>query len=147
MDYNWTWIHKFSSVLVCKIALQRRHHFRLRAVEFHLVYLHFQIQDISTVGASDVEFFNLGSDTYLAITQLRSNNGQSLSNSVLYLWNGLTFIQSSLFNSNGASAVDSFTINGNQYLAVANYYDSSLASYEIMWVHLYWSKLESILPW
>ncbi|XP_030832667.1 adhesion G-protein coupled receptor V1 isoform X3 [Strongylocentrotus purpuratus] len=96
------------------------------------------IQDISTVGASDVEFFNLGSDTYLAVTQLRSNNGQSLSNSIVYLWNGLTFIQSSLFNSNGASAIDSFTINGNQYLAVANYYDSSLASYEIMSVVYEW---------
>ena len=33
MDYNWTWIWKISSVLVCKIALWRRHHFWLRAVE------------------------------------------------------------------------------------------------------------------
>ncbi|XP_041464132.1 adhesion G-protein coupled receptor V1-like [Lytechinus variegatus] len=96
------------------------------------------IQDISTVGASDVEFFNLGSDTYLAISQLRSNNGQTLSNSVIYLWNGVSFTQSSLFSSNGASAVDSFSINGNQYLAVANYYDSSLASYEIMSVVYEW---------
>ena len=33
MDYNETWIWKISSVLVCKLALWRRHHFRLRAVE------------------------------------------------------------------------------------------------------------------
>ncbi|XP_071506649.1 adhesion G-protein coupled receptor V1-like [Diadema antillarum] len=103
------------------------------------------IQDISTEGASDVDFFSLGSDVYLAIGQQTSSNGQSLTNSLVYLWNGITFIQTSTFTTNGASAVDGFSISGNSYLAVANYYDSSLASYEITSMVYEW-QAGSLVP-
>ena len=89
------------------------------------------MQDITTDGASDVEFFTIGTDVYLLITCELSNSGQTNVNSQLLLWNGVEFIASQYITSNGAKAAKAFSIGSSRFVAVVNYYDTSIASYEL----------------
>jgi uncharacterized protein YukE len=88
-----------------------------------------QFQDIPTIGALDWEFFTIGSDHYLAVTnRLNDFNNYNL-DSIIYRWNGTSFVQFQSIPTTGANDWEFFTINGTPYLAVANYRNSS--SYNI----------------
>ena len=101
----------------------------------HIFMFIIQVQDINTDGASDAEFFTIGSDVYLLITSELSNSGQTNVNSQLLLWNGVEFVASQYLNSNGARAAKAFTIGSDRYVAVVNYYDTAIASYELRSVY------------
>ncbi|XP_072038274.1 adhesion G-protein coupled receptor V1-like [Amphiura filiformis] len=103
------------------------------------------MQDIITDGASDVEFFTIGSDVYLLITTELSNSGQTNVNSQLLLWNGVEFIASQYLNSNGARAAKAFTIGLDHYVAIVNYYDTTIASYELRSTIFRWER-GSLVP-
>ena len=92
------------------------------------------MQDIATQGATDATFFNVGSDTFLIITNELTNDQRTKTNSPILLWTGVQFVAVASLASTGASGVKEFSINGDQYVAVAHYYDSTQASYEIKWV-------------
>ena len=89
------------------------------------------MQDVDTEGASDVEFFTIGSNIYLFTASELSNSGQTNVNSQLLLWSGVEFVPTQFIQSNGAQAVKAFTIDAERYVAIVNFYDTTIASYEL----------------
>ncbi|KAH9498632.1 Adhesion G-protein coupled receptor V1 [Bulinus truncatus] len=93
------------------------------------------LQSLSTNGASDVEYFTINSRHFLFVTNALDDISKSDISSYLYEWN----LNAAQFNSAPkqtvstlyARAVASFMINGQMFLAVANYYDRNVGSYEI----------------
>jgi hypothetical protein len=70
-------------------------------------------QSIQTIGASDVEYFDIDGQYFLAISCAGMN-------SLIYKWNGSEFIYFQPIPSLGAYGVHSFKINGESFLAVAD---------------------------
>ncbi|KAI8777860.1 G-protein coupled receptor 98, partial [Biomphalaria glabrata] len=93
------------------------------------------IQSLSTSGASDVEYFQLNSRHFIFVTNALDDISKSDISSYLYEWD----LNTAQFNSAPrqiistlyAKSVTSFNIYGQIYLAVANYYDRTIGSYEI----------------
>merc|ERR1711988_93632 len=80
--------------------------------------------DIPTKGAYDWESFQIGSDTYLAVANYFDGSNYAL-NSVIYKWDGSTFVSHQTIALKGAYDWESFQIGSDTYLAVANYFDDS----------------------
>ncbi len=80
---------------------------------------------VPTQGALDWESFTIGEDTYLAMASLYPYNGTS----IIYHWDGISFVVLQSIPTQGACDWESFTIDGDIFLAVANYYNGS--SYNI----------------
>ncbi len=84
-----------------------------------------EIQRILTSGASDWEFFTIGSDSYLAVANTFNNPTFNIE-SEIYQWNGSKFVEFQTIVTNGAAYDwEFFTIGSDSYLAVANYRDDS----------------------
>lgn len=105
-----------------------------------------QLQEFSTKGASDVDFFSSGSDHFLVFANSRDNNGETLVTVDVYRWDNTTrlFTPSpwqSLENQ-GAAAVAVVNIEGVTYMAVANNYNSKLKTYTVQYVWLleFWAS-------
>ncbi|MEF2175473.1 MAG: prepilin-type N-terminal cleavage/methylation domain-containing protein [Candidatus Absconditabacteria bacterium] len=94
-----------------------------------------EYQSISTNGAYDVEYFNMGSDHYLGI----SNHFGGISR--LYKWDGTNFIEFQTFSTQGGSNIHYFTMNGENYLTVSNY-DGELIVYK--WNGIVFEQVQSI---
>lgn len=105
-----------------------------------------QLQEFSTKGASDVDFFSSGSDHFLVFANSRDNNGETLVTVDVYRWDNTTrlFTPSpwqSLENQ-GAAAVAVVNVEGVTYMAVANNYNSKLKTYTVQYVWLleFWAS-------
>ena len=86
----------------------------------------FQIQTLSTHGASGIEHFVIDKVHYMAIANFY--DGGFKQNSVIYKWSGDQFEQLQVISTNGASGFKFFTIEGEHYLAVSEYHDGSANS-------------------
>lgn len=125
----------------CQFALQEISTNLLWKV-LHVLFSAFirQLQEFSTKGASDVDFFSSGSDHFLVFANSRDNNGETLVTVDVYGWDNTTrlFTPSpwqSLENQ-GAAAVAVVNIEGVTYMAVANNYNSKLKTYTVQYVWL-----------
>lgn len=78
-----------------------------------------EYQSIATSAASDLEFFTLGDDTYLAVAQ-DGNDAASNIDSTLYKWDGGSLVEYQCIATRGARDWEFFTIAGEAYLALAN---------------------------
>ena len=92
-----------------------------------LVYSH---QSIPTKGALDWESFVIDGNTYLAVANYFNGITTNV-DSVIYKWDGNTFIEFQSITTNGAIDWESFIIGDDIYLAVANYYGSGSTSHNV----------------
>ena len=97
----------------------------------HCAFCSIQLQDVATSGATDAEFYTIGTDVFLALANRMTNSQQTNTESSLLLWIGTQFVAVANLATTGAAGLKAFSIGGDQYLAVANAYDSGQASYEI----------------
>jgi hypothetical protein len=74
---------------------------------------------LATSGAADLEFFSIGSDHYLAVANMRNDSTYDV-NSLLYRWDGTSFVEFQSIPTQGAKDWEFFTIADVPYLAVAN---------------------------
>ena len=81
-------------------------------------------QNISTVGAYDSEYFQIGSDHYLAFAHFK-NGGNYSQTSKIYKWNGTQFAEFQSITTYGAVDWEFFSIGSNYYLALANENDNA----------------------
>jgi hypothetical protein len=89
-------------------------------------FLPFQL--IATMGASDWEFFTIGSQSYLAVANSRDGSSSSsifAVNSMIYRFDGSSFILFQSIATMGAVDWEFFTIGNQSFLALANNYDGS----------------------
>ncbi|XP_022110249.1 G-protein coupled receptor 98-like isoform X2 [Acanthaster planci] len=98
------------------------------------------LQDVATSGATDAVFFTIGSDVFLVLASELTNAQQTNTESALLLWTGVQFVSVANLATTGAAGLEVFSIGGDRYLAVANSYDSSQASYEIKSVVYKWES-------
>uniref|UniRef100_F6ZSI5 Thrombospondin-like N-terminal domain-containing protein n=1 Tax=Ciona intestinalis TaxID=7719 RepID=F6ZSI5_CIOIN len=81
-------------------------------------------QALQTIGAYDVEHFQIGADHYLAVAN--SFNGvKTKLDSVIYRWRHSNFVPFQYIETFGATDWEYFVISGRHFIAVANYYDNS----------------------
>jgi len=76
-------------------------------------------QEISTLGASDWEFFTIENDYYLAVANYRSDTS-FIENSIIYKWNGNQFIVFQTIETQGAYDWEFFEIEDSSFLVIAN---------------------------
>jgi len=91
-------------------------------------YFDIEFQNIIANGASDWEYFTIGTDHYLAVANAYNGTSYNI-NSKIYKWNGSSFVEFQSIATNGARNWEYFTIGADHYLAVANAYNGS--SYNI----------------
>ncbi|PKL77454.1 MAG: hypothetical protein CVV27_05385 [Candidatus Melainabacteria bacterium HGW-Melainabacteria-1] len=84
-----------------------------------------EIQSIPTTGATAMKAFDIGSETFMAVTNFYNQNPNAYNLYVdLFRWNGNQFTASQRIPAHGPYDIETFTINGEHYLAVAEYYHS-----------------------
>jgi hypothetical protein len=79
----------------------------------------YEYQAVSTSGATDLEFFTIGGDHYLAAANMKNDSTHNI-DSTVYRWNGTSFVEYQSIPTSGASDWEFFTIGSDHYLAVAN---------------------------
>lgn len=80
-----------------------------------------EFQSIPTKGARDWESFKIGSEYYLAVANAEEEGGIYSINSIIYHWDGTTFVPSQPIGTNYAQSFRYFdTTYGQHILAVAN---------------------------
>jgi hypothetical protein len=82
-------------------------------------------ETLATSGAADLEFFSIGDDHFLAVANTIGNSGYDANssydvNSVVYKWDGTSFMEYQSIPTSGARDWEFFTIADVPYLAVAN---------------------------
>lgn len=75
-----------------------------------------ELQSIPTDGGMDWEYFSIGPDHYLAVANYRFHPV----NSIIYKWNGTSFVEFQAIPTNGAVDWEYFMLGTDHYLAVAN---------------------------
>ncbi|XP_061172919.1 adhesion G-protein coupled receptor V1-like [Saccostrea echinata] len=122
-------------LVICNFGNVRRYETKSRLYRVNHDSSLLVLQEFLTKGASDVEYFNSGSDHFLVLTNSRDNNGETLMNVDVYKWDNTTrlFTPSpwQRLENQGASAVAVLKIEGVVYMAIANNYNSKLKSYTI----------------
>lgn len=85
-----------------------------------------QIQNLSTVGASEVLSFQSPSsmDWYVVVANEEDDSGNPNVDSFLYRWSGTTLELVQNLPTIGASAVTTYSIDGTLYLAVTSFADT-----------------------
>lgn len=79
-----------------------------------------EFQTINTVGAIDVEFFQIGNNLpYLAVANYSGNSAAPV-NSVIYQWNGSGFESTQTFNAYGLRDFEFFQVGSESYLMMVN---------------------------
>eukprot|EP00039_Didymoeca_costata_P024766 m.11398 g.11398 ORF g.11398 m.11398 type:complete len:626 (+) comp4436_c0_seq1:204-2081(+) len=94
------------------------HIFRWDGVNLFDVY-----QNITTVGATDWEYFEVDGMHFIMAANYQDGNGTFHLNSTLYQWNGTSFHKYQEISTVGARDCKHFTIGDDHYLAIANNYD------------------------
>ena len=79
-----------------------------------------EFQSIPSSGATDWDFFTIDGTHYLALTNSLSNLQNPNLNSIIYKWNGTSFVEFQSIASNCAEDWEHFEIDGDFYLALAN---------------------------
>jgi len=84
------------------------------------------LKTIQTYGASDCDFFNIGTDYFLAIANSRNNSSNTV-DSYIYKWNSsINNFDSTpyqLINTTSAYNLDFFNANGKNYLTIVSNYN------------------------
>jgi hypothetical protein len=83
-----------------------------------------ELQSIPTNGAIDWEYFTIGSEHYLAVTNHYNGSIRNI-DSKLYRWDGASFVEFQSIPTSSAYDWEYFTIGSEHYLAVANYRNDS----------------------
>jgi hypothetical protein len=78
-------------------------------------------QDIPTIGAFDWEFFSTNSQHFLCVANYQDDSNNYNLNSVIYIWDGLSFVSHQEILTNGATDFEFIRIDNNNYLAAAEY--------------------------
>jgi len=81
-------------------------------------------QSIPTIGVRDFEFFTINDEKYLAIINSKDSNTYNI-NSVIYKWNGNSFIEFQSISTNGGRDFEFFILDGEYYIAAINYFNDS----------------------
>ena len=82
-------------------------------------------QSIPTQGASDVEFFVIGNNRYLAVANSHQTDNRTVVNSQIFKFDGTAFKPFQSFVTFGARDWEFFTIGNSSYLAVVNEVDGN----------------------
>ena len=80
-----------------------------------------EFQSIPTQGACDWESFTINGDTYLAVANWSIDVTQFNVDSLIYRFNGVSFVEYQRIPTHSAHDLESFVINGETYLVVANH--------------------------
>ena len=80
-------------------------------------------QKIATKGASDVTFFAINSDKYLAVANYQDGSTRSIK-SVIYKWSGSKFNKFQEIATEGPMGCTVFVINNDTFITFANHYNS-----------------------
>jgi hypothetical protein len=99
-----------------------------------------QAQTINTTGAKSAEYFTIGGDHYLFVANYRNSTVYTIQ-SIIYKWNGTTFVQHQSITTNGANKAKFFTIGEDSYLGVANLLGNT--SYVYKWDGNYFQSFQS----
>ena len=95
--------------------------YRVKSIVYRFNGAHFvPMQEISTFGAMDWEYFELGGVAHLAVANHRDGNNYHV-NSVIYRFNGTSFAVMQEIPTFGAIGWEFFELHGLAYLAVANH--------------------------
>ncbi len=84
-----------------------------------------EIQAIPTYNATDWEFFSIGADHFLAVTNAAKDGPIYNIDSKIYKWNGATFDEFQAILTYDAQDWQHFTIDDTNYLVVTNYHDGT----------------------
>nr|XP_006812422.1 PREDICTED: G protein coupled receptor 98-like protein isoform X1 [Saccoglossus kowalevskii] len=81
-----------------------------------------EYQRISTQGATDVDAFTVGLDTYIVFANSKANDGSTDIDSEVLKWDTNTrkFISHQRLSTNEAQSVHPYDVDGTQYLTVSN---------------------------
>jgi len=104
-------------------------------------------QKIATKEVSEITFFTINSDKYLAVANYEDGSIRS-TKSVIYKWSGVNFNKFQEIATEGAMGCTAFVINNVTFIAFANHYNShqkySVQSTLFKWSGGHFVKLQSL---
>ena len=106
----------------------------------------FLYQNIATNAATDVEYFTISGEYYLAVANAHNGTTWRI-NSVIYLWNGTLFVAFQNFATKGAISFHFFKIANEPFLTVSNSKDDvthSINSTIYKWKNNMFEKFQEI---
>ncbi len=78
-------------------------------------------QNIPTQGAFEWEYFNIGNEHFIGVSNIHNSAKSYRLNSDIYKWNGVQFELFQEIPTHGGIGMTFFSMNSNDYLAVVNY--------------------------
>ena len=86
-----------------------------------------KFQEIPTEGAMGCAAFVINNDTFIAFANCYNSKLKHSVQSTVFKWSGNHFVKLQSLQTYGAFDVQSFNINGHRFLALANFYNSTVS--------------------